>query len=57
MTDPPNFKFQIWPGHGEMTDPLPPFTKKFKFQIWPVHGEMMDPLKILNFGFGLDMDR
>ena len=28
MTDPPNFKFQIWPGHGEMTDPLPHIHQK-----------------------------
>ena len=45
-----NFKFQIWPGHGKMTDP-----QKFKFQIWPGHGKMTDLLQILNFRFGLDI--
>ena len=61
MTNPPtiNFKFQIWPGYGKMTNP-PTFTVKFKFHIWPGHGKMSDPptsLKILNFRFGLDMER
>ena len=70
MTDPPtltkNLKFQIWLGHGKMTDP-PPLTKNFTFQIWLGHGKMTDPppslktitppLKILNFRFGLDLER
>ena len=36
-----NFKFQIWPGHGKMTN-TKLSLKIFKFQIWPGHGEMTD---------------
>ena len=35
--------FQIWPGHGKMTDPPPFSPKNLKFQIWPGHGKMTDP--------------
>ena len=29
-----NFKFEIWPGHGKITDiPPPTITKNFKLQI------------------------
>ena len=50
------FKFQIWPGHGKMTNPP---TKNFKFQIWPGHGKMTEPLPLqkFKFWFSLDMER
>ena len=62
---PPNphwkFKYQIWPGHGNMTNLSLTLTQNLKFQIWPGYGKMTWlPLTLtenLNIRFGLDMDR
>ena len=34
----PNFKFQIWPGHGNMTDTPNTLTQNFRFWIWSGQG-------------------
>ena len=54
-----NFKFQIWPGHGKMTDPPPiPKILNFRFCLGMVRWPTIQPLlKNWNLSFGLDMER